>query len=138
MIYHNRLLAMLSLTALLAVIVSSCNSTDEDIKVGTTVPVELALNVSTQQSTATNTRMTAEAVQVNGNFRGIQDWHLIPFAITPLPTPPTPPIAGGNPLSGAITPDLTQETGTYNFLDRNIIEELDARIQAPQITSPMA
>lgn len=122
MIYHNRLLAMLSLTALLAVIVSSCNSTDEDIKVGTTVPVELALNVSTQQSTATNTRMTAEAVQVNGNFRGIQDWHLIPFAITPLPTPPTPPIAGGNPLSGAITPDLTQETGTYNFLDRNIID----------------
>lgn len=121
MIYHNRLLAMLSLTALLAVIVSSCNSTDEDIKVGTTVPVELALNVSTQQSTGTNTRMTAEAVQVNGNFRGIQDWHLIPFAITsPLPTPP---IAGGNtPLSGAITPDLTQVTGTYNFLDGNIID----------------
>lgn len=123
MIYRNRLLAMLSLTALLAVIVSSCNSTDEDIKVGTTVPVELALNVSTQQSTGTNTRMTIGTVQgqTTPAFRGIQDWHLIPFAITsPLPTPP---IAGGNaPLSGAITPDLTQETGTYNFLDGNIID----------------
>ncbi len=96
MIFRNRLLAMLSLTALLAVIVSSCNSTDEDIKVGTTVPVELALNVSTQQSTGTNTRMTAEAVQVNGNFRGIQDIRLIPFDVERAIFSTDNPKPGGN------------------------------------------
>ena len=96
MIFRNRLLAMLSLTALLAVIVSSCNSTDEDIKVGTTVPVELALNVSTQQSTGTNTRMTADAVQVNGNFRGIQDIRLIPFDVERAILSTDNPLPGGN------------------------------------------
>lgn len=125
MIFCNRLLAMLSLTALLAVIVSSCNSTDEDIKVGTTVPVELALNVSTQQSTGTNTRMTADAVQVNGNFRGIQDWHLIPFKVSSLPSPPTKPVTTDNTstlLPGVITPALARVYETYNFLDDNIID----------------
>ena len=96
MIFRNRLLAMLSLTALLAVIVSSCNSTDEDIKVGTTVPVELALNVSSQQSTGTNTRMTADAVQVNGNFRGIQDIRLIPFDVERAIFSTDNPLPGGN------------------------------------------
>ena len=98
MIFRNRLLAMLSLTALLAVIVSSCNSTDEDIKVGTTVPVELALNVSTQQSTGTNTRMTAEAVQVGSNpvFRGIQDIRLIPFDVERAILSTDNPLPGGN------------------------------------------
>ena len=96
MIYRNRLLAMLSLTALLAVIVSSCNSTDEDIKVGTTVPVELVLNVSSQQSTGTNTRMTADAVQVNGNFRGIQDIRLIPFDVERAILSTDNPLPGGN------------------------------------------
>ena len=129
MIFRNRLLAMLSLTALLAVIVSSCNSTDEDIKVGTTVPVELALNVSTQQSTGTNTRMTADAVQVNGNFRGIQDWHLIPFAITTSPLPTTPIAGTITPLPGVITSlhttkDIspTNNTNEKYYLDQNIID----------------
>ena len=126
--YTNRLLAMLSLTASLAIVVSSCNTSDVEIEKPSTgkVTVELALNVSTQQSTATNTRMTADAVQVNGNFRGIQDWHLIPFAITTSPLPTTPIAENNTPLPGVITSlhntlEISRTNEKY-YLDQNVID----------------
>ena len=98
--YTNRLLAMLSLTASLAIVVSSCNTSDVEVEKPSTgkVTVDLALNVSTQQSTGTNTRMTADAVQVGSNpvFRGIQDIRLIPFAVERAILSTDNPQPGGN------------------------------------------
>lgn len=98
--YTNRLLAMLSLTASLAIVVSSCNTSNVEIEKPSTgkVTVDLALNVSTQQSTGTNTRMTADAVQVGSNpvFRGIQDIRLIPFAVERAILSTDNPLPGGN------------------------------------------
>lgn len=120
--YTNRLLAMLSLTASLAIVVSSCNTSDVEIEKPSTgkVTVDLALNVSTQQST---TRLsTGTTQQEASSFRGMQDWTLIPFApATPLSTPPVR--STDTPLSGVITtPSIDKVGTTYNYLDRNVVD----------------
>lgn len=113
--YTNRLLAMLSLTASLAIVVSSCNTSDVEVEKPSTgkVTVDLALNVSTQQST---TRLsTGTTQQEASSFRGMQDWTLIPFAAA---TPDTP-------LPGVITTpsfDNYKVGDTYNYLDRNVVD----------------
>lgn len=127
--YTNRLLAMLSLTASLAIVVSSCNTSDVEIEKPSTgkVTVELALNVSTQQST---TRLsTGTTQQEASSFRGMQDWHLIPFKVSPLPSPPAKPVTTDNTstlLPGVITslhnPLEISRTNEKYYLDQNVID----------------
>lgn len=127
--YTNRLLAMLSLTASLAIVVSSCNTSDVEIEKPSTgkVTVELALNVSTQQSA---TRLsTGTTQQEASSFRGMQDWHLIPFKVSPLPSPPAKPVTTDNTstlLPGVITSlhnpiEISRTTEKY-YLDQNVID----------------
>mgnify|MGYP007101839379 CR=1 FL=1 len=115
--YTNRLLAMLSLTGSLAIVVCSCNTSTIEVQKPSTgnVTVDLALNVSPQHST---TRLSADITQQSaGSFRGLQDWTLIPFAATA-------PVNNSNtPLSGVITnPSFEKEGTTYNYLDRNFVD----------------
>lgn len=127
--YTNRLLAMLSLTASLAIVVSSCNTSDVEIEKPSTgkVTVELALNVSTQQST---TRLsTGTTQQEASSFRGMQDWHLIPFKVSPLPSPPAKPVTTDNTstlLPGVITslhnPLEISRTNEKYYLDQIVID----------------
>ena len=123
--YTNRLLAMLSLTALLVIVVSSCNTSEIEVEKPSTgfVTVDLALNVSAQHST---TRLSADITQKNASsFRGLQDWTLIPFAAT-LPATDTPPVTtSSDTLPGIITTKdaFVQKSNTYyNYLDQTVVD----------------
>ena len=103
-------------TMLMALFVLSCTS-EETISVPSpsrTVPVHMALNVSTNRA---STRMTAQATQQNTNdYRGIQDINLMPFN--------TPTIGANATLPQLLNldADLHRYETTLNYYDSNTLD----------------
>ncbi len=102
-------------TMLMALLVLSCTSEDTLSSTDSleTVPVSLAMNVSTNSA---STRMTATMTQQTG-YRGIQDQRLFPFATSALEDNLI--ASGKSPLSTYITNlnKYNEETDNLHYFD---------------------
>lgn len=108
--YTKQLHAALLLMAVsLAAVVSSCSTSADEVEnpSSAVASVELALSVSTRTQT---TRMAPDTIQQSANFRGIQDWTLIPFPDKGIIT------ISSTPLTGRIE-NLSRVSTTNNYLD---------------------
>ena len=108
--YTKQLHAALLLMAVsLAAVVSSCSTSADEVEnpSSAVASVELALSVSTRTQT---TRMAPDTIQQSANFRGIQDWTLIPFPDKGIIT------ISSTPLTGRIE-NLSRVSTTNNYFD---------------------
>lgn len=84
------------------------------------VTVTLALNVSSQQDNGT--RLPVDAIQHQGNnFRGLQDFTLIPFAVADPTASPDPVVKTDTPIDGSVN-GLSRRENTYNYIDEQTVD----------------
>lgn len=84
------------------------------------VTVTLALNVSSQQDNGT--RLPVDAIQHQGNnFRGLQDFTLIPFAVADPTASPDPVVKTDTPIDGSVS-GLSRRENTYNYIDEQTVD----------------
>ena len=102
-------------TMLMALLVLSCTSEDalSDAAASRTVPVSLAMNISTSRF---STRMTAAMTQQEGQgFRGINDLYLFPFLCEK-------PIGSEESLSSPVNALVQRYQETLNYFDESRLE----------------
>ena len=65
---------------LAVLLLTGCNLIDEAV-VDDDTPVEVSLSFSVANAKQTTTRQIDAVVQASGNFRGLTNWHVIPFEV---------------------------------------------------------
>lgn len=115
MIWRSEFIKVYVVTMLTALCLLSCSSDDtlSSTASSNSVPVSLAMNISTSR---VSTRMTAAMTQQEGqNFRGINDLYLLPFLCEM-------PIGSEELLSSPVDALLQRYQETLNYYDESRLE----------------
>ena len=95
---------------LLVQVLSACTGVNEsDMNEEEEIPVYLAMNVSSERADGYSTRMSAIMTQQTGNYRKIQDLHLIPYSVRGTIH------AEDNPLIGRVDELSFVESTEYHY-----------------------